>query len=306
LVLETLALPFFLNVRGCPPTCAVSHLNIRDMKLKKLLTPVVVALVAGVAVLSAPIESLADEALKAAIESDKRTPAFVARDSARHPYETLTFFGIQPTMTVVELSPGGGWYTEILAPYLRDQGTYIAAAYREDSPRENRRGYTANFKKKLAADPERFDKVKLTVFEPPTHLDYAPAGGADVVLTFRNLHNWLSYGDENMKRVFQSVYDTLKPGGIFGVVEHRLPESVPQDATASSGYMHESYVIKLAESVGFELEAKSEINANPKDTADHPNGVWALPPSYRNKEVDRARYEAIGESDRMTLKFVKK
>ncbi|HLU18908.1 MAG TPA: methyltransferase [Pusillimonas sp.] len=276
------------------------------MKLRKLLTPVVVALVTGASALSAPFAAVADEALKAAIASDKRTPAFVARDAARHPYETLQFFGIQPTMTVVELSPGGGWYTEILAPYLRDHGTYIAAAYREDSPRENRRGYTANFKKKLAADPDRFGKVNLAVFEPPTHLDYAPAGSADLVLTFRNLHNWLSYGDENMRRVFQSVYDTLKPGGVFGVVEHRLPESVPQDATASSGYMHESYVIKLAESVGFELAAKSEINANPKDTADHPNGVWALPPSLRNKDVDRARYEAIGESDRMTLKFVKK
>jgi len=147
--------------------------------------------------------------------------------------------------------------------------------------------------------------VHLTVFEPPNNLSYAQPGSADMVLTFRNLHNWLSYGDDNMKRVFQSVYDALKPGGVFGVVEHRLPESMPQDATASSGYMHESYVIKMAESVGFKLAAKSEINANPKDTADHPNGVWALPPTYRNKDKGRARYEAIGESDRMTLKFVK-
>jgi len=247
----------------------------------------------------------ADEALRAAIASDHRTPAYVQRDAARHPYETLSFFGIQPTMTVVELSPGGGWYTEILAPYLRDAGHYIAAAYSENSPTEYRRGYTANFKKKLAADPARFGKVQLTVFEPPDNLSYAQAGSADLVLTFRNLHNWLSYGDDNMKRVFQSVYDTLKPGGVFGVVEHRLPEDKSQDATASSGYMHESYVIDMAKSVGFELAGKSEVNANPKDTADHPNGVWALPPTYRNKDKDRARYEAIGESDRMTLKFVK-
>lgn len=250
--------------------------------------------------------STADEALKAAIASDQRTPAYVQRDAARHPYETLMFFGIEPTMTVVELSPGGaGWYTEILAPYLRDSGQYIAAGYREDSPREYRRGYTANFKKKLAADPARFDKVQLAVFEPPTHLSFAPAGSADLVLTFRNLHNWLSAGDDSMKRVFQSVHDSLKPGGVFGVVEHRLPESMPQDDTASSGYMHESYVIKVAESVGFKLADKSEINANPKDTADHPGGVWALPPSYRNKDKDRSHFEAIGESDRMTLKFVK-
>lgn len=247
----------------------------------------------------------ADEALKAAVASDQRTPAYAQRDAARHPYETLSFFGIRPMMTVVELSPGGGWYTEILAPYLRDAGHYIAAAYSENSPTEYRRGYTVNFKKKLAADPDRFGKVQLAVFEPPTELSFAPAGSADLVLTFRNLHNWLSYGDDNMKRVFQSVYDTLKPGGVFGVVEHRLPEDMPQDATASSGYMHESYVIGVAKSVGFELAGKSEINANPRDTADHPNGVWALPPTYRNKDKDRDRYQAIGESDRMTLKFVK-
>ncbi|PVY62594.1 class I SAM-dependent methyltransferase [Pusillimonas noertemannii] len=270
--------------------------------MRQALAAVIALGMASIAHAAAPA---ADDALKAAIASDQRTPAYVQRDAARHPYGTLSFFGIQPNMTVVELSPGGGWYTEILAPYLRDAGRYIAAAYGEDSPKEYRRGYTANFKKKLAADPTRFGKVQLTVFEPPSNLSYAPPGSADLVLTFRNLHNWLSYGDDNMKRVFQSVYDTLKPGGVFGVVEHRLPENMKQDATASSGYMHESYVIEMAESVGFKLAAKSEINANPKDTADHPNGVWALPPTYRNKDKDRARYEAIGESDRMTLKFVK-
>ncbi len=263
------------------------------------------AVISGVACAMLVGAASADDALKAAIASDKRTQAFVQRDAARHPYETLTFFGIQPTMTVVELSPGGGWYTEILAPYLRDSGHYIAAAYSEESPEEYRRGYTAKFKQKLAADPARFDKVELAVFEPPNNLSYAQPGSADLVLTFRNLHNWLSYGDDNMKRVFQSVYDTLKPGGVFGVVEHRLPEDRLQDATASSGYMHESYVIELAQSVGFELAEKSEVNANPKDTADHPSGVWALPPTLRNRDKDRERYEAIGESDRMTLKFVK-
>lgn len=280
-------------------------ISLQIMTLMKISRHVFAAMVglgmAGAVMASSP----SADTLKAAIASDKRTPAYVQRDAARHPYETLSFFGIKPTMTVVELSPGGGWYTEIIAPYLKDKGHYIAAAYSETSPTEYRRGYTENFKKKLAADPARFGKVQLAVFEPPNDLSYAQPGSADLVLTFRNLHNWLSYGDENMRRVFQSVYATLKPGGVFGVVEHRLPETMPQDATASSGYMHESYVIDMAKSVGFELAETSEINANPKDTADHPNGVWALPPTYRNKDQDRDRYEAIGESDRMTLKFVK-
>ncbi len=278
---------------------------IKIMNLVKISSHLFAAMVGLGMAFTAMAAGPGDDALKAAIASDKRTPAYVQRDAARHPYETLSFFGIQPAMTVVELSPGGGWYTEILAPYLRDKGHYIAAAYSENSPRENRRGYTANFKKKLAADPDRFGKVQLAVFEPPSDLSFAQPGSADLILTFRNLHNWLSYGDDNMRRVFESVYATLKPGGVFGVVEHRLPEAMPQDATASSGYMHESYVIDMAKSVGFKLAEKSEVNANPKDTADHPNGVWALPPTYRNKDEHRDRYEAIGESDRMTLKFVK-
>jgi predicted methyltransferase len=246
-----------------------------------------------------------DVALKAAIASGQRTPAYVQRDGARHPYQTLTFFGIKPTMTVVELSPGGGWYTEILAPYLRDKGKYIAGSASPDSSNEELRGFALNFQKKMAADPARFGKVKVGVFEPPAHLNYAPPGSVDMVLTFRNIHNWIALGHGEARKVFKSAYGSLKKGGVFGVVEHRLPAGMTQDATASTGYVHESYVIRLAEDVGFKLAAKSEINANPKDTADHPNGVWALPPTYRNKDVDRAKYKAIGESDRMTLRFVK-
>ncbi len=247
----------------------------------------------------------ADDALKAAVAGKHRDAANVARDAARHPYETLTFFGIKPNMTVVELSPGGGWYTEILAPYLRDKGKLIAAGYDPNSSGEYFRRNAANFKAKLDANPAVYDKVQVTIFAPPAKLDYAPKASADMVLTFRNVHNWVGNGDDNMKAVFKSAFDALKSGGVFGVVDHRLPAGKVQDEKASSGYVHESYVIKMAESAGFKLAAKSEVNANPKDTADHPGGVWALPPTFGNKDKDRAKYEAIGESDRMTLKFVK-
>ena len=246
----------------------------------------------------------ADPALQAAIAGSARTPANAARDSARHPYETLRFFGIKPTMTVVELAPGGGWYTEILAPYLREQGKLIAAGS-DPQGSEGARRSAASFQQKLDTNPAAFDKVEIGAFAPPTTYRIAPKGTADMVLTFRNIHNWIPVGEEGMQTLFKEVYDSLKPGGVFGVVEHRLPANKQQDAKASSGYIHEAYVIKLAEGAGFKLAGKSDINANPKDTADHEGGVWALPPTYGNKDVDRARYEAIGESDRMTLKFVK-
>ena len=247
----------------------------------------------------------ADDALKAAIAGAQRTPANVARDPARHPYETLSFFGIKPTMTVVEIAPGGGWYTEILAPYLRDNGKLIAAGNDPQSAQEGARRGAARFQQKLDANPAAYDKVQMGAFEPPQTYKFGAKGSADMVLTFRNIHNWIPLGDARMKDLFTSVFDVLKPGGVFGVVEHRLPAGVPQDAEASTGYMHEAYIIKLVEGAGFKLAGKSEVNANPKDKADHKGGVWALPPTYANKDEDRAKYQAIGESDRMTLKFVK-
>ena len=246
-----------------------------------------------------------DTALKAAIAAPSRTPANVERDVYRHPYETLTFFGIKPTMTVVELAPGGGWYTEILAPYLREHGKLIAAGNDLASPQADERKSAERFLARMNANPAVYNKVAMGVFEPPRKYEFAPAGSVDLVLTFRNVHNWMETGPDNLKTLFGSVYTSLKKGGVFGVVEHRLPVSKVQDKDASSGYMHEKYVIGLAEAAGFKLADKSEINANPKDNAEHKNGVWALPPTYINKDQDRATYQAIGESDRMTLKFVK-
>jgi predicted methyltransferase len=264
----------------------------------------ILALAAVASVAAVAPAAHADDALKAAIASPARTPKNVARDPARHPYETLTFFGIRPDMTVVELVPGGGWYTEILAPYLRDKGHYIAAADSPTSKNEESRRDAEAFTKKLASNPAAYDKVERSVFEPPRSWTIAKPESADMVLTFRNLHNWLEGGgDKAVKQVMDEAYKALKHGGVLGVVDHRLPAA--RAAGSTGGYVHEAYVIKMAESAGFKLAAKSEINANPKDTADYKGGVWTLPPSLSNKDVDREKYIAMGESDRMTLKFVK-
>ena len=249
-------------------------------------------LTATLVLAAAGAQAQAADALKAAVAADHRTVGNVARDVYRHPYETLSFFGIKPTDTVVELSPGGGWYTEILAPYLRDAGQLYAAD-----------GGSARFKAKMDSMGV-YAKVRITAFDPGKGLlDIAPPGSADAVLTFRNVHNWMGAG--KAQDVFNAAFKALKPGGVLGVEEHRLPASRPQQAQAPSGYVQEATVIKFAEAAGFKLAGRSEINANPKDTADHPEGVWTLPPTYALKDKDRAKYQAIGESDRMTLKFVK-
>jgi predicted methyltransferase len=252
--------------------------------------------VAGLAQAADKADHKADDTqLRAAIAGSHRSSANAARDNWRHPYDTLAFFGIKPNMTVVELSPGGGWYTEILAPYLRDNGKLIAAGTAFNPAKRS----TVAFKQKLDANPAVFGKVVQGY-------NFAAPGSVDMVLTFRNLHNWIDAGgDDELKGVFKAAYASLKPGGVLGIEEHRLPEAMPQDAKTSSGYVHESYVIRMAESAGFKLAAKSEVNANPKDKADHKGGVWALPPTLANRDQDRDKYQAIGESDRMTLKFVK-
>lgn len=274
----------------------------KEQTMKFALKSILVAslTLASAHALSQDLNSALTKAVSAAERSDNS-----ARDEYRHPVETLNFFGFEPSMTVVEIAPGGGWYTEILAPALKGKGTYYAAHFPADSSVGYYQRSLAGFKKKIAGDA-RFSEVKLTEFAPSTHLDIAPAGSADMVLTFRNVHNWYMGKDkEGALSAFKSFYKALKPGGTLGVVEHRLPEQRSDEDQKSSGYMKQSYVIDIAKQAGFELVASSDINANSLDTADHPKGVWTLPPSLRLGEKDAAKYKAIGESDRMTLKFKK-
>jgi predicted methyltransferase len=242
-----------------------------------------------------------DQRLKEVIDGDHRSAENKARDKYRHPYETLTFFGITPDMTVVEIYPGRGWYTQILAPYLKGSGTlYVAEPPANPSSEEGQQSRAA-FDDMINSAPELYGEVKRTKLNKSD--DIAPPGSADLVVTFRNVHNWMGAGTAD--DVFAAMFKALKPGGVLGLVEHRGNPKVPQDPKGGKGYVNEDYVIALAEKAGFRLVEKSEINANPKDTKDYPKGVWTLPPSLRLGDEDRDKYLAIGESDRMTLKFIK-
>jgi predicted methyltransferase len=251
----------------------------------------------------APTRVQTASALEAAIAHPSRPDKDRARDAWRHPRQTLLFFGLRPDLSVAEIAPGGsGWYTRILAPLLRQNGRLIAAvdplvpgnAYSE---RESRA-----FQDLLSSDPARFDRVGVVEFSPGG-APLAPPASLDLVLTFRNIHNWMARG--TAEKAFADFYAVLKPGGVLGVVEHRGNPRTPQDPKAASGYVNQNDAVRMIEAAGFRLVGVSEVNANPADTKDYPRGVWTLPPTFAEGDKDRAKYAAIGESDRFTLKFVK-
>ena len=250
----------------------------------------------GSAAKQPPAKTAVDAALRSAIATPTRAPANSARDVYRHPYETLKFFGAKPDMTIVEIWPGGGWYTEILGPLTKDKGALYAAAAGE-------RGHNG-VKALMAAQPALYGHIKLAEF-PYSSGSKVPDGSADMVLTFRNVHNWRFGGADQTQAAFNQMFAMLKPGGVLGVVEHRLPENMDAALEEKSGYMKVSSVKAFAEAAGFKFDKASEVNANSRDTHDHPGGVWNLPPTFSDKDKDRAKYQAIGESDRMTLRFVK-
>ena len=235
------------------------------------------------------------------LSSAHRSPGNVARDSHRHPAQTLAFFGVRPDSTVVEILPGSsGYYMEILAPWLQEKGRYIAANRDGSLPQ-----YVPDHQKflqRLKAEPALYGKVLVTEFRADRHA-IAPAGSADFVISFRNLHNWMEQGE--LQESLRAFHQALKPGGVLGIVDHRGRTDQTQAEQMAKGYVREDLAIELIEQAGFRLDGRSEVNANPLDTKDHPEGVWTLPPSYRLKDKDREKYRAIGESDRFTLRFVK-
>jgi predicted methyltransferase len=243
-------------------------------------------------------------ALDEAIAGNWRTPAWVARDGYRHPKETLSFFMVNADQTLIEITPGGGWYTEILAPYLRDNGHYVAAVWDDAITGQPQYRYNLNkqLREKVAGNAALYGKSELRKFDAK-HPDFGPPNSADVVLTFRNAHNWVE--DGNAQDYFHAFFAVLKPGGTLGFVDHRANPGTDLPTQIKSGYLTEELVIGYAKDAGFVLEDKSEVNANAKDTKDHPNGVWTLPPTNQHDKADDAKYKAIGESDRMTLRFRK-
>jgi predicted methyltransferase len=271
--------------------------------MRRLGFLIAAALLLSQSAIAAPLKPSVDRSLEAAVAASTRTPANVARDKYRHPVETLRFFGVKPSDTVVEIWPGGGWYTEILAPYLASGGGELYAV----APDWGRSGV----EKLKAANPAMYGFIQVADFPAFDQVGTRVADGtADVVLTFRNVHNWrMGYRRDDKRdysaEAFRQAFAMLKPGGVLGIVDHRLPETATAEREQTSGYIKMSTMRRLAEQAGFKFAGSSNVNANPKDTADWPNGVWTLPPSLQLGEKDRAKYVAIGESDRMTLKFVK-
>ncbi|MGS0694031.1 class I SAM-dependent methyltransferase [Shewanella sp. 0m-4] len=277
------------------------------MKKKILAASVLLASTCSLSLFSTAAIALEHEnnGLEAAVNSDFRPAQNTARDEYRHPEQTLSFFDIKPSDTVIELWPGGGWYAEILAPYLANEGQYIAGNFDTHPEDEKaRNGYRPKagkrFEQWLEDNSAKLGSASTVTFDPPAYYKMGADNSVDVVLTFRNLHNWAMKG--YLEPVLDSAYKVLKPGGIFGIVEHRANPGMD----VKTGYMEQAEVIKLAEKAGFTFVASSEVNANAKDTKDYPKGVWTLPPRLALDEQDKEKYLAIGESDRMTLKFIKK
>lgn len=246
-------------------------------------------------------------AVDAAIAGAHRSAENKARDEFRHPRQTLEFFGFRSDMTVVEIWPGSGWYTEILAPALKERGTFYAAQYSTNPAYAYQRRYFGEFLTKLGENADIFGDTRITTLDFPYYLEIAPPGSADMVLTFRNAHNWLSpgYGIGASELSFKVMFDALKPGGILGVVDHRWPDPADEDPVADNGYVSEQRIIAMAEAAGFKFDARSDLNRNTKDTHNYPEGVWTLPPSFALGDTDKQKYADIGESDRMTLRFIK-
>ncbi len=242
------------------------------------------------------------DALDQVLAGTQRSDENRARDRYRHPKETLLFFGLRPEMRVLEVWPEPGWYTEVIAPLLADKGKYYAAVIPADPASRNITQRLESYRQKLGSRPDLYGKVQVVTF-PADGSDVLPANSVDMIVTFRNMHEWMAR--DNTSQAFATLYRALRPGGVLGVVDHRGNPALPQDPHAKSGYVEEDYAVKLIEAQGFQLVGKSQVNANPNDAKDYEQGVWTLPPTYRLGDKDRAKYAAIGESDRFTLKFAK-
>lgn len=289
------------------PDSAPTRISCPRAQLTLLLGVAVLALSQGCQSVSSNTGSNAQSAstLAALSVGSHRSSENIARNVYRHPVETLGFFGIEEDMTILEVLPGRLWYTEILAPFVRERGQYIVADYDVDLPDqpEYRLRGRANMTARFQKEAEVFGRPKIVKLTAPQSIDLGAPSSVDAVLTFRSTHGWIR--DDAAERVYAAFFEVLKPGGVLGVVQHRAGAKTPPASEAFTGYVEEARVIELAEGAGFVLEAKSEINANPKDEANYEKGVWTLPPVLRDGEVGRARYLAIGESDRMTLRFRK-
>lgn len=287
----------------------VTHTLSKSVSLLSLIVVVMMAALNSPSSRAAhhEMDTATSAALDAAIAGEHRSEANKARDKFRRPKETLAFFGFRSDMTVVEIWPGGGWYTEILAPALKDSGKLYAAQYSLNPSYGYQRRYFGAFLSKLGETPKVYRDVEITTLDIPYALAIAPPGTADMVLTFRNAHNWVSpgYGKHAASLSFKAMFDALKPGGVLGVVDHRWPDPNTEDPKADNGYISEERIIAFAKAAGFELATRSDMNRNSADGHEHPEGVWTLPPSLALGDKDREQYIAIGESDRMTLKFVK-